>query len=327
MNMDSRFPQVDVVGIGENATDTLIRVPRFPAYNSSSRIHSAQVLPGGQVATAMIACQAWGLRARYFGKVGDDEAGHLQKRELHKAGVEAHILTVANCNSQAAYILVDVSTGERTILFERDERLSHTPEELSRAAITSAAVLHVDGHAAATHAIAAGWARAAGIPVVADVDNLYPGFEDLLRNVDYLVGSSDLAQRLTGLASHAEALPAVAAKYGNLLVAATLGRDGVVAYERESAKFSYCAAFAIEPVDTTGAGDIFHAGLVFGIVRGWPLPRILDFSCAAAALNCLALGARGGIRSFEETEQFRAGMPRNTAWEPFAQYNVLGYSK
>ncbi len=325
--MPAVFNPVDVVGIGENATDTLLRVPHFPAFNSSNRILSSQILPGGQVATAMIACQAWGLRTRYFGKVGDDAAGELQRRELAHAGVDTHLIPVPGCNSQSAYILVDASNGERTILFERDERLSHTPGEISREGITSGGVLHVDGHAAHTHALAARWAREAGIPVVADIDNLYPGHEQLLANVDYLVGSADLAQRLTGLPNHAEALPTLAERFGNRIVAATLGRDGVLAYAREAKKFNYCPAFAIEPVDTTGAGDLFHAGFSYGVALGWPLARTLDFSCAAAAMNCLALGARGGIGSLRETERFRESSPRRPACAAFAQYNVLGNLK
>jgi len=115
----------------------------------------------------------------------------------------------------------------------------------------------------------------------------------------------------------------VAAKFGNKLVAATLGHAGVLAYEPATAKFTYCPAFAIQPRDTTGAGDIFHGGFVFGVLRGWPLARTLDFSCAAAALNCLAFGARGGIRSLEETEQFRSSAPRHVPEPSLAQYNVL----
>lgn len=321
-HMTARFENVDAVGIGENATDTILRLPRFPEFNTSTRLLSAEILAGGQVATAMVACQQWGLCTLYFGKVGDDAAGRFHIEQLARAKVESHVIQVPQCNSQTAYILVEESSGERTILFERDERLSHRPEELPREGITSGKVLLVDGHAAATHAVAARWAREASIPVVADVDNLYPGHPDLLMQVDYLVGSQDLAQRLTGLTSHIDALPAVARLYGNRLVAATLGRDGVLAYELSTNTFSYCPAFSIEPRDTTGAGDLFHAGFVFGVHRGWPLPRILDFSCAAAALNCLALGARGGIRSLEETKRFRLTNPRRSPLPAFAQYNI-----
>jgi sugar/nucleoside kinase (ribokinase family) len=321
--MQRTFPPVDVCGVGENATDTLLGLPRFPAFNSSMRITSAEMMAGGQVATAMVACQRWGLHTRYFGKVGDDAAGRFQMEQLAPSGVEFHLDVVAQCRSQSAYILIDGSSGERTILFERDERLSHQPGEIPAPAITSARLLHMDGHATAGNAAAARVARAAGIPVTADIDNLYPGHEELLASVDDLVGSHDLAQRLTGIADPLAALPAVAARFGNRLVAATLGSDGVLAYEPAAERFTYCPAFAITPLDTTGAGDLFHAGYVFGRVQGWPLAQILDFSCAAAALNCLALGARGGIRSLAETVAFRGGTPRRPPCPAFTQYNIV----
>jgi len=158
--------QVDVVGVGLNATDTIIRIPHFPSHDSKIEFESAVVLAGGQVASAMTACQYWGLRARYIGKAGDDAAGEFQRRELDRAGVESHLLAVPGCTSQVAYILVDQASGERTILWKREARLTIRPEELRREWITSARALLVDGHDTAAAATAARWAREAGIPVV-----------------------------------------------------------------------------------------------------------------------------------------------------------------
>ena len=106
---------MDIVGVGLNATDTLIPVSRYPVSGSKVEIRSASVLPGGQVASAMVACQLWGLRARYVGKLGDDSAADLHRAEFAKAGVEAKILTARECGSQQAFILVEDS-GERTVL-------------------------------------------------------------------------------------------------------------------------------------------------------------------------------------------------------------------
>src|SRR5713101_3386325 len=121
--MPAQLPVVDVAGVGLNATDTLICLPHFPVFDSKLEFLSAEVHPGGQVASALVACQQWGLRTRYIGTVGDDEAAELQRRELARAGVEAHLIAVPRCTSQAAFILVDQATGERTILWRRDARL------------------------------------------------------------------------------------------------------------------------------------------------------------------------------------------------------------
>src|SRR5271166_6468567 len=190
------IPQVDVVGVGLNATDTLIPVPHFPMSGEKVEIRSANAMLGGQTASAMAACQQWGLRTRYVGKIGDDIHGEMHRAEFDRIGVEAHLFTAPGCPSQQAFILVDPS-GERTVLWKRDARLTLLPEELDREWILNARVLHLDGHDTAAATQAAQWARAAGIPVVADLDDLYPGYEALLPNIDFLITSRDIPARLT----------------------------------------------------------------------------------------------------------------------------------
>jgi sugar/nucleoside kinase (ribokinase family) len=304
-----------------NATDTLIRLPRFPEFNSKLQFDSAQVLPGGQTASAVVACQSWGLRTRYIGKVGDDFAADLQRRAFTAADVEAHLLSVPQCASQTAYILVDASSGERTILWRRDDRLALRPDELDRTLIVSARALLVDGHDNAAAAQAARWAHEAGLPVVADMDNLYPDVEPLLASVDYLIASHDFPARLTGEADLLQSLPLIAQRHGCRVAGATLGAEGALLCLQESG-FLYAPAYQVDVCDTTGAGDIFHGAFAYGLLAGWSLPGILDFSCAAAALNCTALGARGGIRPLAEIERLRSHGQKRPPHPSFARYNI-----
>jgi len=95
----TRSPQVDVVGVGLNATDTLISVPEFPSSGSKIATRSIIQLPGGQVATAIVACQRWGLRTRYVGKLGDDAAAGIHRQEFSRAGVDVQIVTIPDCAS------------------------------------------------------------------------------------------------------------------------------------------------------------------------------------------------------------------------------------
>jgi sulfofructose kinase len=295
--------QCDILAIGLNATDNLIHVPRFPAFDSKTKILSSALLPGGQAATAAVACQRWGLRSRYVGKIGNDSAGRLQRAEFAREGVEAHLVEVPNCPSQSAFIIVDECTGERTILWQRDDRLDLQPEELPREWIRGARLVHVDGHPCAPAAAAARWAREAGALVTADLDNLYPGIEALLEGVDFMIGSREFPERLLGIPDLLESLPEITRRFGCRVAGATLGRNGVLAWD--GTQFHYCPAFRVDTVDTTGAGDIFHAGLAYALLRGGTLPEILEFSCAAAGLNCTAPGARGGIRPVKEIEKLR----------------------
>ncbi len=306
----TNIPKVDVAGVGLNATDTLIPVPHFPERGSKVEVDSANVLLGGQVATAMAACQQWSLRTRYVGKVGEDHAAALHRAEFQRLGVEAHLFTAPAAPSLQSFILVDPG-GERTVLCKRDSRLTLLPEELQREWIVNARVLHLDGHDTAAAALAARWAHDGGIPVVADLDDLYPGYETLLPNIDFLITSRDIPARLTGEAELRVSLPQVHCRYACRLTAATLGHEGVLAWDGE--RFHYSPAYRVIAVDTTGAGDVFHAGFIYGFLQGWPLQRQLEFACAAAALNCTAVGARGGIQPVDAIETFMTKAAKHPA--------------
>jgi sugar/nucleoside kinase (ribokinase family) len=314
--MHSRLPHAEIVGLGLNATDTLIRVPHIPAPDSKVQFHDVRVLPGGEVATALVACSRWGIPTRYIGKVGDDDAGRMQAEEFARSGVATELIVVPECRSQCSYILVDESAGERTIVWNRDARLVVRPDELRREWFTGASALHLNGNSTAAMLQAAKWAHQAGAAVTIDVDSVYPGVEAVLEHVDYLISSREFPARLTGDKFLLTSLPALRRRFKPRLVAATLGREGVLAWTGE--RFLYCPAFVVDTVDTTGAGDIFHAGFLFGLLQGWSVERTLEFSCAAAALNCTSIGARGGIRPVEEIEE----LSRNGARYPSAYTQV-----
>jgi sugar/nucleoside kinase (ribokinase family) len=307
MDCMSELSLVDLVGVGLNATDTLIPLSKFPERGSKVEYAQATILPGGQTASAVIACQTWGLTTRYVGKLGDDDAARLHRQEFARTGVEAQIITVPDAASPQSLIVVD-GGGERTVLCRRDERLLLQPQELNRAWIVHARALLVDGFETAAATQAARWAREAGIPVVADLDEAYAGVEDLAANVDYLVVSRDFPGRLTGERSLEQALRKMKDRYGCAVTAATLGQEGVLAWD--GSRFHLRPAYCVNVADTTGAGDVFHAGFIYGLLQGWPLPRQLDFACAAAALNCTATGARGGIGPIEGIEKLMATAPR-----------------
>ena len=290
------IPQVDLVGVGLNATDTVIPLAKFPVRGSKTEYSAISTLPGGQVATTVVACQHWGMKTRYVGKLGDDLAATLHREAFAHTGVETRIATVPGGASAQSLILVDAE-GERTVLCRRDERLILHPADLQQSWITNARALHVDGYDTAAATQAATWARAAGVPVIADLDELYPGVEDLLRNVDYLIVNHDFPTRLTRQPDLELALKLMQQRYACRLTAATLGPDGVLAWDGK--RLLHAAAYQVPVLDTTGAGDIFHAGFIYALLQGWPLDRQLDFACAAAALNCTAVGARGGIRTVD----------------------------
>lgn len=305
------MPEFDVVGVGLNATDTMLIVPHFPAYAGKVPFQEEVLTPGGQVASAMVACARLGLRTKYIGSIGDDERGRIQIESLRGTGVDlTHVQIRKGCPNQSAYIIIDRSTGERTVLWRRDDCLRIDPDEISEDQITCARLLHIDGHDTPAVAHAAAIARRHGIPVTVDVDTIYHGFDKVLPNIDYLVASSEFPAAWTGVNDPFHALEAIQGEYGMKVAAMTLGAHGALA--RCDGAFYYSPAFVVNCLDTTGAGDIFHGAFCYAVLQGMGMHDALDFSNAMAALNCTALGARGGIRTANEVRSLMARAERRS---------------
>jgi sulfofructose kinase len=290
---------VDVVGVGLNATDTMLVVPHFPAYGGKVPFLSESYSPGGQVATAMVACAKLGLRAKYIGAIGDDDRGRVQLESLRASGIDLHhVQQRHNCPNQSAYIIIDQSTGERTVFWNRPDCLRIAPEEIAPEQIACARLLHIDGHDTAAVEHAARIARRHGIPVTVDVDTIYAGFERVLPLVDYLIASSEFPARWTRFEDPFQALAAIQQEYRMPVAAMTLGAHGALA--RAEGRYFYSPGFVVDCVDTTGAGDVFHGAFCYSVLQKMPLTEALEFSNAMAALNCTGAGARGHIANCDE---------------------------
>ncbi len=305
------MPSFDVVGVGLNATDTLILLPRFPSYGGKVPFEREVLSPGGQVASAMVTCARLGLRAKYIGALGDDERGAIQLESLRASDINLDDIEIRpNCPNQSAYILIDQSTGERTVLWHRDDCLRIDPASLTPEKITCAKLLHIDGHDTPAVSRAAEIARRHQIAVTVDVDTIYPGFDRVLPNVDYLLASSEFPSRWTHEPDPFRALAMIQDEYGMRVAAMTLGAHGSLA--RVEGLFLYSPGFVVDSVDTTGAGDVFHGAFCYAVIESMPVREALEFSNAMAALNCTALGARGHIGSRSEVEDLtRSGRRRS----------------
>jgi sulfofructose kinase len=293
------LPQFDVVGVGQNATDTLILLSHFPAYAGKVAFERELLSPGGQVASALVTCAKLGLRVKYIGTVGDDERGRIQLESLRHTGINLDDVEVRqNCPNQTAYILIDQATGERTVLWQRNDCLRLDPESMTAEKIASARLLHIDAHDTATVAKAAQIAREHRIPVTVDVDTIYHGFDQVLPHVDYLVASSEFPVQWTNERDPFRALEMIQEEFHIPVAAMTLGALGALA--RVDGRFIYSPAFVVNCADTTGAGDVFHGAFCYAVLQKMPMRETLEFSNAMAALNCTALGARGGISTIEQ---------------------------
>jgi sugar/nucleoside kinase (ribokinase family) len=297
----------DAVGFGLNAVDHLIVVPEYPAFDTKVRFTDYQKSAGGQTATAMVALQRLGLKTVYAGRFGSDDAGIFGRAELEKEDVNLDFAeTIQDATNQVAFIVIDQRSGERTIIWDRDDRLSYAPDEAPVEIASQGRVLHIDAHDPPACAVMARAARAAGTIVTSDIDNIYEGLTDMLPLIDVLITSTEFPHRLTGIDDVRASLIETKARYGCPIVGATLGARGALIYV--DGQFIESAAFEVPGGcrDTTGAGDAFHAGFIFGMLRGEELEACMKLGNAVAALKCRALGGRAALPTERELKDFLA---------------------
>jgi sugar/nucleoside kinase (ribokinase family) len=305
MPLNCSFPKYkpfDVVGMGLNSVDFLCVVPEFPTINSKMRILKFSKQGGGQVATAMVALSRWGARTRYIGKIGGDELGQLSLTSLREEGVDISSVTIEpSATNQYAMILVDGPSGERTILWDRDERLMYREGELRKENVCSGKILHLDGHDIRAALLCARWAKEEKIPTVIDLDKVEPLATELIQEIDFVVTSARFPTVFTGISDREKALLELQ-KHTPGFLCATLGHEGAMAMV--SGEILYVKGFKVKAVDTTGAGDVFHAGFIYGLLQNWEVTEILRFANAVAALKCQDLGGRKGIPTLDEVQKF-----------------------
>ena len=285
----------DIVGVGESSLDLLAVLPAWPQPNQKIALERCDFLPGGQTATALVACARLGWRARYVGAFGDDEFGASVVAALAAEGVDTQVVERSGATSRTAVILVDRATGARTVLEHRDRRLAVEEEDLSPAVFTSGRLLLVDATDLPAAVRAARAAHTAGISTIVDVDQHAPGVDDLLAEIDVIIAPGAFFADASG-GSVEVGLTQVAHRFGAALVVATLGERGSLARCGEATIRT--AAHPVDVVDTTGAGDAFRGGFASAWLKlgpGAPVETLLTYANRVAGLNCRAIGAQTGL--------------------------------
>jgi sulfofructose kinase len=301
----------DVVGVGANSVDFVNILPGYPQPSgpfAKMRIRERHVLCGGQTATTISTCAGFGLRSKYVGVSGTDENGRRIRAELAKRQVDVDDLIIRDAENQFAVILVDETTGERIVLWDRDETLRLRQRELPVEALTSARIVHVDDVDDEAALRAARIGLDAGAMVTSDIDRLTPRTEELAAIVTHAIFAEHVPHHLTGTDDIESALRKLRRPTHQILCV-TLGDRGAMALDRDA--FYHEPAFTVRAADTTGAGDVFRGGLIYALLQGLPTPLALRTANAAAAISCTRLGALNGIPTLAEViELVAAGTAR-----------------
>jgi sulfofructose kinase len=294
----------DVLGFGVVAVDDLIYVDRYPPPDTKIRIRAQRREGGGLAGTALVAAARLGARAAYGGVLGDDEFSRFTIRELEREGVDCTpVLHRAEARPHHAVIIVEQSTGQRTIFYSADGVVERRPEEMAQELIARCRVLFVDFTVGDGGLRAIHLAHARGIPVVGDIEQeTAPGVEQLLRKIDHLIIGVQLAGRLTGETEPDRMVRALASAERACCVV-TAGERGCW-YSERGAEVHHFPAYRVPVVDTTGCGDVFHGAYAACIARGETIATAIQVATATASLKATQPGGRTGIPNWTTVERF-----------------------
>jgi sugar/nucleoside kinase (ribokinase family) len=295
----------DVLGLGCVAVDDLLYVPAYPAPETKVRLRRRERQCGGLTGTALVAAARFGARCAFAGILGEDEESRFVIDCFQREGIDTtHLLRQPGARPIHSTIIVDETHQTRTILFDLAGSVGAAPDRPPEEVLRAARVLYVDHYGIEGMTRAARIARAAGIPVVADLErDEWPGFQGLLALVDHLIVGRAFAEKLTGAAEPAAAVQCLW-QDDRRAVVVTCGAEGCWYRGNDFAQPRHQPAFAVEVADTTGCGDVFHGAYAAALAWGANLEERIRFAAAAAALKATQRGGQAGIPRRAAVESF-----------------------
>ncbi len=296
MNKSKIVP--DVLCVGAAAWDLTFLIPHHPAPDEKMVAEKLIGCGGGPAANAAVTVSRLGLRAGFAGYLGRDFFGEQHFREFVWEGVIVELLIRGDHPTPLSVSLVKPD-GKRALVNYRGAARFLSPQEIDLRKVKAKIILF-DGHEPEISLSLASIAEEKGIPTVLDAGSLHRGTRELIDRVNYLICSEKFARQFTG---HSDEITALRKLHQRVpVVIITIGERGLVWKSADGE--GRLPAFKIKAVDTTGAGDVFHGAFCVGLAEGKPLPEILRFASAAAAISCTRPGGRPGIPPREELNDF-----------------------
>ena len=291
----------DIFGLGQCSLDCIGRIEAYPPPDVKCEFSDMVIQGGGPVATALVALSRWGLSCSFSGTIGDDLFGEMIEDSLRDEGVDTGgIVKRAGFSSQFAFITAEAGDGRRTIFWQRPTGPPIGPEEVDIERLEKSRVFHTDGLFAEASIGAAKEAKRRGIPVVVDAGTLRGGMLELVGLSDYCIASRTFARQFSGSDDPDDTVRKLS-KLGPRLAGVTMGHEGYQAIV--DGEIVRKPAYPVDAIDTTGCGDVFHAGFIYGLLRKWDCEKCLDFAAWAAAMVSMKMGGRAGIPTLIEMRE------------------------
>ena len=299
--MRNEWPEV--IGIGSTVYDTLVVVPAYPTEDTKMEGIETKVQGGGPCATALVAARKLGVSAAYLGTIGDDPFGKFMMDDLEHWGVDTQdVRRIPDSVSFHAVVLLNQETKSRTCVWNRGTVPQPTVDDINEEVVRHARVLHLDGHMLEAAIATAKKCNELGVKVSHDAGGTYPGVENLMPYVDWLIPSEEFALKMTGAATAEEAAQQLYDTYHPELVALTQGvRGGILLDEKGMRRYE---SYKVEVKDSNGCGDTFHGAFVAAKIHGLDNDAACKYASAAAAVKCTRLGARYAMATDAECRAF-----------------------
>lgn len=300
--MSKTHNHFDVVGLGQCSLDIIGRIDDYPGIDTKIELNETLIQGGGPVATALVTLARLGVETAFIGKIGDDSFGPRIRSGLIAEGVDCEgLVTEIGARSQFAFVSVD-QEGHRNIFWKRGSYRPLTKNEIDPKTITNCRILHLDGLQIEISVLAAKLARKHKVTTVFDGGTLRPSTLELMRYIDHAVVSEKFARELVGDDGPKVALEKLL-EYGCVAATVTLGAKGSWTLTNDGT-FFHQPVYDVKVVDTTGCGDVFHGGYIYGLLRQWPVKAAVRFGAACAAIKTRRLGGRTAIPTLKEVEAF-----------------------
>jgi ribokinase len=282
--------------------DLMVEVDAFPQNDSKNVATRSHIGGGGPTANAVAALSKLGLQTGLLSTVGDDLFGKANIAELSRYGVDTSGIQVVPAEEATyAHVIVERFTGKRTIILNAEDAAELDPDKIPDRYNRQVKSVILDSRANTSMLTVAERLKAQGAKIMFDGGSVQKFTQDILQIADYPIVSEKFALTFFGNSQHGTNVLKLL-EFGGDISGITLGPTGsVIACDGEVFEIP---AFTIQAVDTTGAGDLFHAGCLYGILQNWDIPAVGQFASAVAALGCLALGARSGIPTLKEVSDF-----------------------
>ena len=282
----------DCIGIGRACLDILGVYHRFPKTDEKMKIKRIIIEGGGQASTALVVLSRLGLKVKFIGRIGKDLAGKFVLEKMKKEGIDINDV-IWEKETPLAMIFVSKS-GKRTILYSSYEKLE--PFEIDERIVRKTRIMLFDPQESETLLRNLDKIKSNGIKIVYDAEKKVKGIERVIREVDYFIASSSFIKDYFGNMRVKDGIRKLI-KMGGKFVCVTLGEKGSITFYK--GKWIHVPAFKVKVVDTTGCGDTYHAGFIYGILKGWDEVRSMKFASYLAGLCAEGLGGRETLPTFQ----------------------------